>query len=161
MSEKVSDRYLIRKIRALKTAAIYRRNKNKPGRRRYWMYGYLREVYDVFLEFERRDISKKAGRRIIRLFDLPINRKSHLIRVLIEATAGAEDDRTKIKWTKALRYAHGWRKGSQDIEQLFGENEGISGCANKQALNDGTARKKRPNISSSGKADALTAPNQT
>ncbi len=98
MNKKINDGYLLKKIDILKDAARQHRNNNKPGQRRYWMYGYLEKVYEVFLEFQKKSISKSARRQIAKLLKLLIRRKSHVLRILIEASAGLEDNRTKIKW---------------------------------------------------------------
>ena len=152
MSEKISDKCLIKKIEVLKRSATQHRNNDRPGQRRYWMYPYLRDVYEVFLELHSKDAAERTARRIVKLLNLQIRRKSHLLRVLIEATAGAEDNRAKIKWTSALRYAHGWLLPPERLEWFFDVNEGIAGCANKQAINGGTSR-KRAKTGSSGQFD--------
>lgn len=155
MTEKIGHEYIIKKIKVLKKSATRHRTNNTPGQRRYWMYLYLRDVYEVFLDLHSRGASEKTARRIAKLLKLRIRRKSHLIRVLIEATAGAEDNRAKIKWTNALRYAHGWLQRPDRLEWFFEVNKGIAGCAKKQALNDGTSHNRM--ISTNGSSEDLGA----
>jgi hypothetical protein len=143
MSETMSDKYLIKKIKVLKRSAIQHRNNNEPGQRRYWMYGYLQDVYAAFLEIQAKGTSKKAARRIVKLQKMPIKRKSHLLRVLIEASAGAEDNRTKIKWASALRYAFGWLQPAERLDWFFEVNGGIAGSAAKFAFLQKVRRQKR------------------
>ena len=95
------------------------------------MYPYLQDVYAVFLEIQAKGISKKAARRIVKFQKMPIKRNSHLLRVLIEASAGAEDNRTKIKWASALRYAFGWLQQPERLKWFFSVNGGLAGCASK------------------------------
>ena len=133
MSTKITEKYLIKKIQLLKNSATRHRSNNKPGQRRYWMYPYLQDVYEVFRDIQSQGIAKKAGRRIVKLLRLPIKKKSHVIRVLIEASAGAEDNRTKIKWANALKYAFGWLQEPARLEWFFGVNGGLAGCTAKYA----------------------------
>ena len=146
MGKHVSDKYLIKRIDDLKRSALEHRNNNKPGRRRYWMYPYLQDVYALFREFQSRGISRKAGRRIIRLLHLSLRKKSHVLRALIEASAGPEDNRTKIKWASALRYAYGWLQPPERLDWFFGVNEGIAGCAAKFAFLRAARRQEKGRI---------------
>jgi hypothetical protein len=98
------------------------------------MYLYLRDVYEVFLDLHSKGAPERTARRIAKLLKLKISRKSHLIRVLIEATAGVEDNRAKIKWTGALRYAHGWLQRPERLERFLDVNKGIAGCTAKFAF---------------------------
>lgn len=140
MAKKINNKHLLGKIDELrKSLAINRRD--RPGYRRN-LYAHLEIIYRAFIEFNKIGMSKKIGRRLVKLLDLPINRSSHLIRVLVEAASGTEDNRTKIKWSQALRYAHGWMQRPERLEWFFEVNKGISGCARMQAINDGTSRKK-------------------
>jgi len=87
-------------------------------------------------------MARKATRRIAKLYKLSIQRKSHPIRILIEASAGPEDARQKSRWTQALKYAYGWRQSAERLEWFFQTNGGISGSATKYAVNQKTARQK-------------------
>jgi hypothetical protein len=74
---------------------------------------------------------------------LSIKRKSHPIRVLIEASAGREDARQKSRWGQALKYAFGWRQPAKRLKWFFKVNGGIAGSARKYAVNNKTARRKK------------------
>ena len=162
MSTKITDKYLIKKIQLLKNSATGHRNNINPGQRRYWMYAYLQDVYEVFLDFQTKGISKKAARRIVKLLKLPIRRKSHLLRVLVEASAGVEDNRTKIKWVNALRVAFGWLQRPTRLEWFFGVNGGIAGCAAKFAFLKAARRQrklqKEPSSSDLSNAQSASLP---
>src|SRR5450759_3875186 len=86
--------------------------------------------------------SVERARRIAKLFKLSIQRKSHPIRILIEASAGPEDNRAKSRWTQALRYALGWRQPGNKLKWTLETNGGISGCARKYAVTKKTARRE-------------------
>src|SRR5450830_1334315 len=81
--------------------------------------------------------SVERARRIAKLFKLSIQRKSHPIRILIEASAGPEDARQKSRWTQALKYAFGWRQPARKLKWFFRMNGGVAGAAAKFAINNG------------------------
>jgi hypothetical protein len=108
------------------------------------MYKYLADIYRVYRDLRSRRVARKSTRRIAKLFKLSIQRKSHPIRILIEASAGPEDARQKSRWTQALRYAFGWRLPAAQLKWCFEKTGGISGCARKYA--DLQARRKATKI---------------
>jgi hypothetical protein len=91
-------------------------------------------------------MARTATRRIAKLFKLSIQRKSHPLRILIEASAGPEEARQKSRWSQALKYAFGWRQSAKRLKWFFKVNGGISGCASKYALNKGTNRRKNSGL---------------
>ena len=142
MSQTINDEYLRKIIKTLKQSALKHRADIRPGRRRFGIYKYLADVYQVYLDLRSRRIAKKSTRRIAKLFKLSIQKKSHPIRVLIEASAGPEDARQKSRWTQALRYAHDWRQSAERLEWFFQVNGGISGSARKYATKNKNALRK-------------------
>jgi hypothetical protein len=142
MSTRITDEYLQKIIRTLKKSASKHRNDTRPGRRRFGLYRYLRDVYRVFLELRSRRKARKATRRIAKISKLSIRRKSHPIRILIEASAGPEDARQKSRWSQALKHAHGWREPATRLKWFFTVSGGIAGSARKYALNRKAARRK-------------------
>jgi hypothetical protein len=126
----------------LRKSADKHRNDTRPGRRRFGVYQYLTDLYQVYLELRSRRIARKATRRIAKQMHLSIRSNSHPIRILIEATVVAEDNRTKSRWTQALKYAAGWRQRPERLNWFFKECRGIAGCARKYALNKKAARRK-------------------
>lgn len=139
----INDKYLRRKIKILQKSASDHRGDMRPGSRRFGLYEYLADVYRVYLDLRSRRMARKAARRIAKILNLPIQRQSHPIRVLIEASVGPEDNRAKSRWTQALRYAVGWRQPAERLKWLFDESGGISGCASKFAITKGTTRELR------------------
>jgi hypothetical protein len=97
------------------------------------LYRYLRDVYQAYLDLRSRRIAKKATRRIAKICKLSTRRKTHPIRILIEASAGPEDNRAKSRWTQALKYAYGWRQPAKRLKWSFEVAGGIAGSARKYA----------------------------
>jgi hypothetical protein len=114
----------------------------RPGRRRFGIYKYLADVYQVYRDLRSRRIARTASRRIAKLFKLSIKKKSHPIRILIEASAGPEDARQKSRWTQALRYAFDWIQPAKKLKWFFKVNGGISGSARKYAAKNKIALRK-------------------
>ena len=114
MSTRITDEYLRKIINTLKQSAVKHRGDTRPGKRRFGLYRYLRDVYELYLELRSRRIARKVTRRIAKIFHLSIKKKSHPIRILIEASAGPEDARQKSRWTQALKYAYGWQQPQTD-----------------------------------------------
>ena len=129
----LTDEYLRKIIRTLKKSAAKHRGDTRPGKRRFGVYRYLRDVYQVYLDLRSRRIARTASRRIAKLFKLSIKKKSHPIRILIEASAGPEDPRQKSRWSQALKYVYGWRLPATKLKWSLRKNGGISGCARKYA----------------------------
>ena len=95
MARKITDGYLREKVKILKKSMLKHQSDMRPGRRRVWLHGYLTDVFRIFLEFKSRRFAKSATRRMAKIFNLPIGKKSHPVRILIEASAGREDSRAK------------------------------------------------------------------
>jgi hypothetical protein len=94
----------------------------------------LADVYQVYRDLRSRRIAKKSTRRIAKISKLSLKKKSHPIRILIEASACPEDPRQKSRWAQALKYAYGWRMPAAKLEWCFEKTGGISGCARKSAI---------------------------
>jgi len=138
----ISDKYLRKRIRTLKRSAAKHRGDTRPGKRRFGLYRYLRDVYQIYLDLRSRRMARKATRRIAKISKVSIQKKSHPLRILIEASAGPEDPRQKSRWTQALKYAVGWHQPAERLKWFFKVNGGIAGSARKYAVNNKTARRK-------------------
>jgi hypothetical protein len=143
MTQTINDKYLRKIIETLKQSASKHRGDTRPGKRRFGLYRYLRDVYELYLDLRSRRIAKKSTRQITKLFKLSIQRKSHPIRILIEASAGPEDNRAKSRWTQALKYAYGWHQPAKNLKWFLQVNGGIAGSAAKLAVRDGTTRREK------------------
>src|SRR5450759_1289909 len=81
MSTRITDEYLRKIIRTLKNSAAKHRGDTRPGKRRFGLYRYLRDVYELYLELRSSRTARTATWRIAKLFKLSIQRKSHPIRM--------------------------------------------------------------------------------
>ena len=142
MSHTITDKYLRKIIRTLKNSAAKHRNDIRPGRRRFGIYKYLTDVYQVYRDLRLERSARRATRRIAKISRLSLKKKSHPIRILIEASAGLEDARQKSRWTQALKYAFGWRLPAAKLKWCFENSGGISGCAAKYAAKNKNALRK-------------------
>jgi hypothetical protein len=141
MGGEIKDKKLLHKIKLLRKSAEKHRHDIRAGRRRFGLYRYLLDVYAVYLELRSRRKARQTTRRIAKLLKLSVRKRSHPIRILIEASVGPEDNRAKSRWTQALRYAFGWRQPANRLEWFFQVSGGISGAAAKFALVRGATRR--------------------
>lgn len=136
-------KYLENRIKKLRKSAKKNRANFRPGKRRFGLYLYLQDVYELYLDLRRRQISRKATRRYLKAEKLRIKRKSHPIRILIEASAGREDAKQKSRWTQALRNMYGWKLTPDRLEWFFGNNGGIAGAAREEAKKRAGNKRRR------------------
>lgn len=77
------------------------------SRRRFAFDGYLAAVFDLYVQLRRTGQAKRAARLIAKFFGLRNQKRTHPIRVIVDATSTA-DLKTRSRWTRALKYA--WRE---------------------------------------------------
>ena len=81
--------------------------------------------------------SPPSNPRLISLLGPRQRNGTHLIRMIFDATSRA-DNKTKSRWTRALRYAWHERREWKRLETFFQEHGGPAGCAARlAALNRG------------------------
>jgi hypothetical protein len=102
------------------------------ARSRFAFYDYLAAVFDLYVQLRRTRHAKKAAILIAKLFQLRNQKRNHPIRVIIDATSTA-DNKTKSRWTRALRYAWRERRAWTDLKTFLQENGGPAGCADQFA----------------------------
>ena len=124
MANVTKSKYLRDDINCLRGSA--RHNLRGPEKR---VLDYLCDVYGVFLKLETKGRATKAARRIAQAWNLSIREKTHLARVLIEASAGTQREGVKEQWAYALRFAIGWNQPAARLKWFVGSNDGIAGCA--------------------------------
>lgn len=124
----VSDRKLRNDIATLKDLG----QRCFTGRQRFSFYGYLAGAFELYERLRRNSEAHKAAQRIRRLGRLPSSRSTHLVRTILDATSSA-DDKTKSRWTRALRFAWHERRRWKDFEKFLRQNSGPAGCADKFA----------------------------
>jgi hypothetical protein len=109
------------------------------SRSRFAFYDYLAAVFELYVQLRRRDQANSLARRIAKLFSLRKQKRSHCIRVIIDATSTA-DVKTKSRWTRALKYAWRERKTWKDFVSFLRENGGPAGCAEQFAAINSSGR---------------------
>ena len=106
------------------------------------------DIYATFIRptsnFAQGELPGRQRGELLKISKLSIRRKSHPIRILIEASAGPEDPRQKSRWTQALKYVYGWRQPAKRLKWSFEVAGGIAGSARKYA--DLQARRKAMKI---------------
>jgi hypothetical protein len=124
----ISDRQLrqtVHDLRALERKCF-------ASRSRFAFYGYLAAVFELHVQLRLTKQAKKAARLIAKWFGLRNQKRTHPVRVIIDATSTA-DLKTKSRWSRALRYAWRERKTWTDFTSFLRENGGPAGCAKQFA----------------------------
>jgi hypothetical protein len=124
----MSDRQLRKTIEDLRKLE----RKCFASRSRFAFYDYLAAVFELYVQLRRRNQAKPLARRIAKLFGLRNQKRSHCIRVIIDASSTA-DIKTRSRWTRALRYAWRERKTWTDFQVFLRDNGGPAGCAEQFA----------------------------
>jgi hypothetical protein len=109
------------------------------SRSRFAFYDYLAAVFELYVQLRRTNQAKPSARRIAKLFSFRSQKRSHCIRVIIDATSTA-DNKTKSRWTRALRYAWHERRTGKDLRSFLRENGGPAGCADQFAAINSSGR---------------------
>ena len=102
------------------------------SRKRFEFYRYLAAVYQLYAELQRADETKNAVKLIGDLFNLDTRQHVHLIRAILDASSQA-CNKTKSRWTRALRFAWRERQHWSDLETFLQRNGGLAGCAGQFA----------------------------
>src|SRR3984893_12245329 len=127
------------KLRKVITDLIKLERKCFAARNRFAFYDYLAAVFELYVQLRRRNQGKPSARRIAKLFGFRKQKRSHCIRVLIDATS-TTDLKTKSRWSRALRYAWRERKTWKDFVSFLRENGGPAGCADQFAASNPRGR---------------------
>jgi hypothetical protein len=122
----LSERQLKRTIADLR--AIEKESFGK--RQRFRFYVYLSAVLDFYARLRRNNKAKISADRVAELFGIRKRKGTHSIRVLIDATSSA-DEKTKSRWTRALRYAWREREHWKKLPEFMLLNGGPAGAAAK------------------------------
>jgi hypothetical protein len=124
----ISDRQLRKTIDDLRRLE----RKSFASRRRFAFYDYLVAVFELYVQLRRTKQATKAAAFIAKLFQLRNQKRTHPIKVIIDATSTA-DNKMKSRWSRALRYAWRERKTWKDLASFLRENGGPAGCADQFA----------------------------
>jgi hypothetical protein len=85
-------------------------------------------VYRLYHQIRCNNTTQANADRIAALFALNPRNATHLIRLIIDATS-AVDNKTKWRWTQALRFAWHQRRNWEHIADFLRLHGGIAGCA--------------------------------
>ena len=124
----ISDRQLRQTIDRLRDLE----RKCFASRNRFAFYDYLAAVFELYVQLRRTKQAKKGATLIVRLFGFQNQKRTHPIRVIIDTTSTV-DNKTKSRWTRALRYAWRERRAWTDLKRFLRGNGGLAGCAEKFA----------------------------
>jgi hypothetical protein len=130
---------LISDCRLRKTIAGLKSLERKcfADRSRFAFYDYLAAAFELYVQLRRGNQAKPSARCIAKLFGLRSQKRTHPIRVIIDATSTA-DIKTRSRWTRALRYAWRERRTWRDLGSFLRKNGGPAGCADQfAAINSG------------------------
>jgi len=100
------------------------------SRQRFAFYGYLAEVFEFHKLLRRNNKARIVANRIAKLCGIRKRKRTHPIRVIIDATSAA-GVKTKDRWSRALRYAWRERNNRKSLIAFFGEVGGPAGAAAK------------------------------
>jgi hypothetical protein len=124
----ISDRQLRKTIDGLRGLE----RKCFASRSRFAFYDYLAAVFELYGQLRRTKQAEKAAGLIAKLFQLRNQKRNHPIRVIIDATSTA-DNKTKSRWSRALRYAWRERTTWTDLTSFLRETGGPAGRAGQFA----------------------------
>lgn len=151
----ISNRQLKQTISGLKSLE----RKCFGSRHRFAFYEYLTAIFEFYRRLRRKNEAKRSARRIAHLCGLRKRRRTHSIRVIIDATSAA-DEKTKSRWSRALRYAWYGRKWWKDLNELFRSNGGPAGCAKEFAALHPRPAKRHASVSSNEARELAIQPVQ-
>ena len=124
----MTDRLLRQRISALQKLE----QQCFASRKRFRFYRYLSSVYELYADLRRTDATEHLTRRIAELFNDEVRKDIHPIRLIIDASSEA-NDKTKSRWSLALRFAWRERQRWSDLEIFLRQNGGPAGCAGRFA----------------------------
>jgi hypothetical protein len=101
-------------------------------RQRFWERIYLQAVYEVWWSWPS---GKKISfaRQAARLSGISARPGSHPIRVLIDCTSPATNEKMRSRWTLALRLADVLSVAPSELEKFGNKYGGVAGCARAYA----------------------------
>jgi hypothetical protein len=102
------------------------------SRKRFGFYRYLASVYQLYAELRRSNTTKHLARRIAELSNAGTLSDAHPIRLILDVSSQA-DNKTKSRWSRALRFAWHERRRWSDLETFLRRNGGPAGCASQFA----------------------------
>jgi hypothetical protein len=110
----------------------------KESRNRRAIYRYLRVVYDLVGEYQRKRRTVRLARRAYKYIGLPFDRNADVFATVIRGTSGGEvDNKTISKWSRALRFVAKSKKARTPLKQFMLRMGGVNVCASLYAKSFG------------------------
>jgi hypothetical protein len=103
----------------------------QASRDRNVIYGYLNAVYGLVAWWIAEGREADRARRALHLQRLAVSDREDPFAAIIRCTAdpAKADKRTRSKWSRALRYAAGYKPESEPLDQFVRRKGGINACA--------------------------------
>jgi len=116
------------------------------------IYGYLSAVYGVVAWWTAEGQELDRGRQSLGVNGLPRSDREDVFAAIIRCTAdpAKADNRTRSKWSRAMRYAVAYKAGSEPLGQFIKCKGGINGCAARFSRRLGRGRVTRSERRSTG-----------
>jgi hypothetical protein len=95
------------------------------------IYGYLTAVYGLVAWWTAEGKEIDRARRALRWQRLKVSDREDPFAAVIRCTAdpAKADKRTRSKWSRVLRYAHGYKPDSEALDRFIRRKGGINACA--------------------------------
>jgi hypothetical protein len=104
-------------------------------RKRDAVYGYLRAVFAVVVDYKGRRRTKRLLRRAFQFAGLPLDKNADPFAAVIRCTCERNiDNKTISKWARALRYATHRKKPRTKLAAFIKKMGGINACADRYAI---------------------------
>jgi hypothetical protein len=119
----------------------------KESRSRQAIYGYLRSVYRLVMEYRRKRRTERLARRAYKYLGLFYPGNIEVFAAVIRGTSGGEvDPKTISKWSRALQYVALDKKRRLPLKEFMVAKGGVNACASNYARlrRSNAPRRRRP-----------------
>jgi hypothetical protein len=131
----------------------------QANRDRNAIYGYLSAVYGLVAWWTAEGQEIDRARQALRLCRLEISAREDPFASIIRCTAdpAKAGNRTRSKWSRALRYAAVYKSDSERLEEFIQRKGGINACADRFSRRLGRSTERRSERGSAGGWSGLDA----
>jgi hypothetical protein len=129
----------------------------KPHAPRFHERRYLRAVYELYRKWRNEKKSRPRAKQLAKICKRKLRSDTHPIRVMIDCSAHAANEKTKSKWTQALRFAYAKDIPPSELSDFMNQHGGMAGCASGFAK---LKRSKKPRPSPKQKIQAAPTKKQ-
>ena len=111
-------------------------------RKRDAVYGYLKAVFALVVDYKGRRRTKRLLRRAFQFAGLPFDKNADPFAAVIRCTCERKvDNKTISKWARALRYVARCKKPRTRLKTFVKKMGGINACADRYAIYLGRGRR--------------------